>query len=145
MTKESILYSIIGLLVGVVITGFVAGQAVNGNNTGMMQMMGMDTSRFNESDVTNHSMMSMKDMSGRLKNLSGDEYDKAFIEMMIAHHEGAVDMAKLSNSRAKHTEIKDLSTAIISAQEKEIADMKLWQQNWGYSSDEMMDMMHGGN
>lgn len=145
MNKENIMIGVIGLLVGVVLTGFVAGQAVNNNNTGMMQMMGMDTSKDEKNVATNHSTMSMADMNKQLDGLSGDDYDKAFLEMMIAHHEGAVDMAKLSSSRAKHEEVKQLSQGIISAQEKEIAEMKQWQADWGYTSDEMMDMMHGSH
>jgi uncharacterized protein (DUF305 family) len=143
MKKESVMFGIIGLLLGVVITGFTAGQVVNNNNTGMMRMMGMHAS--NTQEATSHSDMSMTDMSKQLEGLSGDAYDKAFIEMMIDHHEGAVDMAKLSDTRAKHDETKQLSKDIITAQEKEIAEMKQWQQDWGYSSDEMMDMMHGGH
>lgn len=144
MNKENIMVGIIGLLLGVVITGFAAGQAVNNNNNGMMRMMGMNTSNSQQA-ATSHSTMSMADMNKQLKPLSGDDFDKAFIEMMIAHHEGAVDMAQLSDSRAKHNEVKQLSKNIITAQEKEIAEMKQWQQNWGYSSDEKMDMMHGGH
>ena len=94
---------------------------------------------------TDHKSMSMMDMNKQLEGLSGDDYDKAFIEMMITHHEGAVDMAELSASRAKHDEIKQLSQAIITAQDKEIADMKQWQRDWGYSTGEMNDMMHGGH
>lgn len=145
MKKESIMLGVIGLLVGVVLTGLVAAQAVNNDNVGMMQMMGMDTSKDEQNVATNHSTMSMADMNKQLDGLSGDDYDKAFIEMMIAHHEGAVDMAKLSSSRAKHEEVKQLSQGIISAQEKEIAEMKQWQADWGYTSDEMMDMMHGSH
>lgn len=96
-------------------------------------------------EATDHNSMSMMDMNKQLEGLSGDEYDKAFIEMMITHHEGAVDMAELSASRAKHDEIKQLSQAIITAQDKEIADMKQWQQDWGYSTGEMNEMMHGGH
>ena len=98
-----------------------------------------------QSTATDHNSMSMMDMNKQLEGLSGDEYDKAFIEMMITHHEGAVDMAELSASRAKHDEIKQLSQAIITAQDKEIADMKQWQRDWGYSTGEMNDMMHGGH
>lgn len=145
MKKESIMIGIIGLLVGIVITGFAAGQAVNNNNTGMMRMMGVDTSRNEQSVATDHSTMSMADMNKQLEGLSGDEFDKAFIEMMIAHHEGAVDMAELIPSRAKHDEIKTLGEAIITAQTKEIADMRQWQKDWGYSADETMQMMHGGH
>ena len=139
MNKESLLYGIIGLLAGVVITGFVAGQSVNNNHAGMMKMMGMNTQKTS----TDHSTMSMSDMNKQLEGLNGDDYDKAFIEMMISHHEGATDMAKLSDTRAKHDEIKQLSKDIITAQEKEIAEMKQWQKDWGYSSNEMMQMMHG--
>lgn len=95
-----------------------------------------------ETADTNSSMssMSMDDMTADLKNKTGDEFDEAFISNMIAHHEGAVEMAKLSNKNAKHQEIKTLSENIISAQEKEIAEMKQWQMDWGYSS---MMMDHG--
>jgi uncharacterized protein (DUF305 family) len=145
MKKESILLGVIGLFVGVIIAGFAAGQAVNNNNTRIMRMMGMNTSTNQLDTARDHSTMSMADMNEQLEGLSGDEYDKAFIEMMIAHHEGAVDMARLSPERAKHEEIKQLSREIIDAQESEIAEMKQWQQDWGYTSDEFNTMMHGNH
>lgn len=145
MKKESIMIGVIGLLLGVIITGFAAGRAVNNNTTGMMRMMGMDTSQNQRNVATDHSTMSMADMNKELENLTGDDYDKAFIEMMIAHHEGAVDMAELSAERAKHDEIKQLSQEIILAQEKEISDMKQRQLDWGYDSDEASQMMHGNH
>jgi uncharacterized protein (DUF305 family) len=46
-------------------------------------------------------------------------------------------MAELSAKNAKHEEIKTLSNDIIVAQEKEIATMKQWQMDWGYSSTPM--------
>lgn len=145
MKKENILVGIIGLLLGVVVTGFAAGQAVNNNNSGMMRMMGMHATQNEQEPAPGHDTMSMADMSHELTGLTGDDYDKAFIEMMIAHHEGAVDMARLSETRAKHDEVKQLSQAIIAAQEKEIADMKQWQIDWGYGSDEASQTMHGGH
>ena len=78
------------------------------------------------------SEMSMQQMTKNLKDKSGDEYDKAFIEYMISHHESAVDMAKLSTSRAKHEEIKKLSSDIVAAQEHEISHMKEWRTDWNY-------------
>jgi uncharacterized protein (DUF305 family) len=65
---------------------------------------------------------------------SGDKFDEEFISQMIVHHEGAVEMAKLAEKQAKHDEIKQLSKDIISAQEKEINDMKQWQASWGYTN-----------
>lgn len=77
---------------------------------------------------------SMSSMVQALKDKSGDEFDKEFISQMIVHHEGAVEMAKLAERQARHEEIKQLSKAIITAQEKEISDMKQWQTTWGYGS-----------
>jgi uncharacterized protein (DUF305 family) len=78
--------------------------------------------------------MSMSGMTESLKGKTGDDYDKTFVEYMIEHHQAAVDMARLSSANAKHQEVKDLSDAIISAQEKEIGEMKRWQRDWGYGA-----------
>ena len=145
MKKENIMVGIIGLLAGLLIAGTTAVLTVNNDNHSMMRMMGMDTNHSHQQEATNHSEMSMSEMTEQLKNKTGDDFDKAFIEMMISHHEGAVDMAELIPARAKHDEVKQLGEAIITAQTKEIADMKQWQKDWGYSTDEMMDMMHGGH
>lgn len=144
LQKETVYIGVIGLLAGIIIAGGTAVLAVNNNNQGMMKMMGMNTSRMKD-DSSGHMGMSMNDMSGDLKNRTGDDFDENFIAMMIAHHQGAIDMAKLAETRAKHDEIKQLSKDIITAQTKEIQDMKKWQQDWGYgetSSDNDMHNMH---
>lgn len=85
---------------------------------------------------------SMEGMTASLQGKQGDEFDQAFITNMIEHHEGAVAMAKLSAGSAKHKEIKDLSKAIITAQEKEITEMKQRQKEWGYSDAPAHDTAH---
>lgn len=72
----------------------------------------------------------MMDMNAELQGKSGDAFDQAFLSEMIVHHEGAVEMAKAALTSAKHQEIKDLATAIITAQNKEIGEMKAWQKSW---------------
>lgn len=78
--------------------------------------------------------MSMADMmtamNAELKGKTGDTFDQAFLSEMIVHHQGAVEMAQLAITNAKHQEIKNLAKAIIAAQNKEIAEMKAWQKNW---------------
>ncbi len=74
----------------------------------------------------------MNDMTAELNKKTGDDYDKAFIDLMIEHHQAAIDMATLSKDNAKHQEIKQLSGEIITAQQEEIDHMRQWQQNWGY-------------
>lgn len=83
----------------------------------------------------------MSQMTSQLESKKDDAYDSAFIANMIDHHQSAVDMAMLSAKNAKHDEIKQLSSEIIIAQEKEIHKMRQWQEAWGYpmytSGDEM--------
>lgn len=77
--------------------------------------------------------MSMDDMASMLEGKTGDAFDKAFIEGMIPHHQGAIDMARAALQSAKHDEIKRMARDIISAQQSEIDMMKQWQRDWGYS------------
>lgn len=128
MQTKPLLYGLIGFFIG----GFIV--SVAATTFDKPETKGTTT------NSPAMSSMSMDDMSADLRNKTGDEYDKAFIDSMIAHHEGAVEMAKLSDTNAKHDEIKQLSKAIIIAQEKEITQMKQWQMSWGYSS---MMMDHG--
>lgn len=74
----------------------------------------------------------MANMEAKLDGLSGEAYDKEFLKQMILHHQQAVDMSKYADTNAKHQEVKDLARAVITTQEKEIADMKSWQQKWGF-------------
>ncbi len=76
--------------------------------------------------------MSMAEMTTSLQGKTGDEFDKLFLEQMIPHHQGAVDMAKLAEAQAKHDEIKELSKNILTSQADEINDMKTWLETWGY-------------
>lgn len=125
MQTKPLLYGLIGFFLG----GLLVAIAATTFNKPSPESTGNTNTSMND--------MSMGSMTAHLKNKTGDEFDEAFIESMIVHHEGAVEMAKLSAKNAKHEEIKNLSTNIISAQEKEISEMKQWRTDWGYSS--MMD------
>lgn len=114
METRSVLFGIVGLLIGGLIVSVAAS---------------LEAPKADHSDTHD---MTMTQMTESLKDKTGDEYDKAFLEQMIAHHQSAVDMARLSAKNAKHDQIKTLSTNIITAQEKEITDMKGWQTKWGY-------------
>ncbi len=76
----------------------------------------------------------MSKMGMMLEGLEGDEFDEAFIRMMIPHHEGAIDMANKALKSAKHDEMKQLATDIIEAQQREIDMMKGWLTTWGYEN-----------
>jgi len=57
-------------------------------------------------------------------------YDLQFLDTMIAHHQGAVDMSKPAAAQAGSAEVKALAGAITAAQEKEIAQMRAWRDKW---------------
>jgi uncharacterized protein (DUF305 family) len=92
-----------------------------------------ETAMNHSNGTTDHASMSMDDMMSELKGKTGDDFDKAFIEMMIPHHQGAIDMARAAQQSAKHQEIKNMADDIISAQQSEIDMMRGWQKSWGYS------------
>lgn len=72
--------------------------------------------------------MGMGDME-----ISADEskpFDQRFLEAMISHHQGAIDMAKMAQEMAEHDEIKTLAAAVIAAQEAEIEQMRAWLAEW---------------
>lgn len=116
MQTKSLLYGLIGFFIGGLLVSVAA-------------------TTFNKPSGQMNGEMTMSAMTNMLTEKKGDDYDEAFITSMIAHHQAAVDMAKLSAKNAKHKEIKELSEAIVSAQEREIAEMKQWRAEWGYSAD----------
>lgn len=63
------------------------------------------------------------------------DFDRAFIDMMVPHHQGAVAMAELAQQRAEHPEIKQMAETIITDQEREIMQMKGWRKAW-FGSDQ---------
>lgn len=144
MKRDPLVYGVIGVLLGGIIVWFMATSVVNNNMTGMMQMMGMRFTNQEQSSMMNkqnegenfQNMMgmnsSMDDMMGSMRGKTGDEFDRAFISSMIIHHQGAIDMAKEAKISAKHDEIKKLAEDIISAQMREIDQMKMWQNAWEY-------------
>lgn len=76
-----------------------------------------------------------------LVGLQGQEFEIHWLSMMIEHHQGAVDMAKLVETRAMHSELKAIAQNIIRDQNREIGDMTNWLEQW-YNTEPMMGMMH---
>lgn len=68
-------------------------------------------------------MMSGGQMTA-LDKATGPTFDKMFLTMMVAHHTGAIDMAKTEQSTGKNADAKALAKDIEKAQTAEIAQMK---------------------
>ncbi|MDX3401763.1 MULTISPECIES: DUF305 domain-containing protein [Streptomyces] len=67
-------------------------------------------------------MMTAEEMTG-LENASGKAFDTAFTELMIKHHEGAVEMARTEQADGAHGPAKKMAGEIIDSQSAEIEQM----------------------
>lgn len=83
---------------------------MGGNNSMHMGMMG------DESD------------ENRLE--SADDFDRAYVEDMIPHHQMAVMMASMLKNGTDRPEMKKLAEDITTAQTKEIDQMREWLKSW---------------
>jgi len=74
--------------------------------------------------------------SGMNHNMSMDlgpadaDYDLRFVDAMIPHHQGAVEMAQEVLNKSQRPEMKKLAEDIIAAQHREIEQMKQWRKAW---------------
>jgi uncharacterized protein (DUF305 family) len=57
-------------------------------------------------------------------------YDLRYLDSMIEHHQGAIDMAQMAQSKAQHSELKVLAASMITTQQRELAQMKQWRGEW---------------
>lgn len=126
MTQQNqrIVTVIVSVLLGLII-GYLFGQATPRHmSEGMHQM--------SDGSMMKNDAPSMRDTHQAMDHSSMVvDSERDFITMMISHHEEAVDTAREVLERGATTpEIKTLMENIITAQEKEIADMQQWHAAW---------------
>jgi uncharacterized protein (DUF305 family) len=68
-------------------------------------------------------MLTLEDLDS-FRTLTGAEFDQAWIAGVIAHHEGAIDMAETVQRDGSDEEIAKLAAAIVAGQSAEIATLK---------------------
>ena len=132
MQKNSLIIGTILLVVGLG-AGYGIGAsktpstpAPASQNSGMHMMPDGSMMRDNSSSMSGM----MMDMNAALRGKTGDALDKAFIDEMIVHHEGAVEMAQILLAGTKRPELIKLGNDIITAQTGEIEMMKQWRTDW---------------
>jgi uncharacterized protein (DUF305 family) len=74
-------------------------------------------------------MVEMEEQISRLCATTED-FDRAFIEAMIPHHQSAIMMAQVALMRAEHPELQALAQAMIDDQQREIEQMQAWRSAW---------------
>jgi len=109
MGNNSILYGLIGFFIG----GLMVSAAC--------------TTQPAANTAVDHSTMDHSKMGHAMESAPGAAeapYDLQFLDTMIVHHQGAIDMARLAATKAGHDELKNLSKEIITTQQAEIDQMK---------------------
>ncbi|MBB1513271.1 DUF305 domain-containing protein [Tessaracoccus sp. MC1679] len=89
------------------------GEDVSPDDHGGMDMGGMDMNG-----------MSQEEMMTQLDGLTGTEFDQAFLEAMIAHHEGAIEMSEQQLADGQNPDAVALAEKIIADQQAEITEMQ---------------------
>lgn len=101
--------------------------AANNANHGNMDHSSMDHSKMSSSPGASEAPIELQ-----------------FIDTMVVHHQGAIEMAKLSETRAERREIKKLSVEIIAAQDREVTQMKRWRDEWFKSAPPAINLEMAG-
>jgi uncharacterized protein (DUF305 family) len=84
---------------------------------------GMDHGGMDMGGVTVSGMMTADDMAA-LAKARGAEFDRTWLQMMISHHQGAIQMAEQVKATSTDPQVTQLADAIIAGQTAEIATMQ---------------------
>lgn len=83
-------------------------------------MQGMDHGEMSGMEGMDQASMNSEEAARQMVAPNGEYSDAAFVDSMVPHHEGAVEMAQVALENAEHEEIRTLAQDIVSAQRAEI-------------------------
>jgi uncharacterized protein (DUF305 family) len=131
MSTQLLIYSLVGSIAGSTIAAMVSLAPTYAQSQGSIELPSLYTqvqppvSQLNPqhssgTPVTLHAMGMM----------NREQAERHFVEMMIPHHQAAVDLANLALERSQHPEIQTLAESIKTTQLQEIEQMKNWYAAW---------------
>jgi len=125
--------------------GSGAGQQEQGSSSESTQeetqdggMQGMNNGEMSGMEGMDQGSMDSGEMARQMVMPNGEYSDAAFVDAMIPHHEGAVEMAQVALENAEHEEIRQLSREIIDGQQAEIEQFGQIRERLGGSPMEEM-------
>jgi len=81
-------------------------------------------------EMSPQQMQGMGAMMDPQKLANKEPLDRTFIDAMIPHHRSAIEMARVAAEKSRNPRIKELAGNIVSVQQREIAQMKQWREEW---------------
>ena len=100
-----------------------------------------------QSGAAGHDMAKMHSMDSMHKsspNAVKAPYEQQFLDTMAMHHQMAMHMASLVDSRTDSQHLKDMAKKMMAEQEKEIAQLKGWKEQWYAGKPEAINMKMPG-
>jgi uncharacterized protein (DUF305 family) len=98
-----------------------------------ISLMGKLKRQVEAGDASSTFGMSMREMGMDMDMdafMRARPFDRTFIDDMVPHHEGAVDMAKLELAKGRHPQVRSLARRIIRSQSGEIRKMNAYRKRW---------------
>lgn len=77
----------------------------------------------------NHSQMNHSAMQSA-PNAAAQAFDLQFLDTMIVHHEGAIEMARAAEAKTQNADLKIFAARVVADQTREINQMKQWRGQW---------------
>lgn len=149
MNKKTLICAVVSLVTGGTLIGILnihrtgaQTQAIINNDFLLIQTQPQKLAQDTHDPSPSSSSIGME------MRMNQQQIDQHFIQMMIPHHQGAVDMADLALNKAKHPQLKKLAQDIATSQSQEIQEMKTWYKSWyktevpAVSSMKMMNHMN---
>jgi uncharacterized protein (DUF305 family) len=112
-----VLVAVLALLVSCANFG---GEAAQGSSGSEEDMQGMDHGEMSGMENMDDNSTDMGEMARQMVMPNGEYSDAAFVDAMVPHHEGAVEMAEVALENAEHEEVRTLAREIIDGQQAEI-------------------------
>lgn len=137
MRKHAKKLGLSGLLLAVALALAACGGEQGGSNE---DMQGMDHGGATDVEETTGMDTGPEDTTGELLAENGEFSDRRFIDAMVPHHEGAVEMAEVAPENAEHEEVRRLAEDIISAQRAEIEVLRGIREREFGSAEPAMEM-----
>lgn len=85
----------------------------------------------------------MMDMAEMTALMDAEPFDRAFIDAMVPHHEGAIMMAEQQLDAGQDPVLRALAEEIIDEQAVEIDQMQMWREEWFGAPADSGHMMSG--
>jgi uncharacterized protein (DUF305 family) len=112
--------------------GSMSGMSGKSMDKGAMAgMAGMSGKGSHNMMAMNEFMASMKKMDKAMMSAKGSTTDAAFARKMIAHHQGAIDMAQVELKHGTDADAKRLAQQTIDENTKGVADLSAWLKAHG--------------